>query len=418
MTTRAPFLTETYGGYQHRDIPEEDAEITRVGPGTPCGEWMRRHWVPVAYEQDLGDFAKKIRILGENLVIYRDKQGTIGLLELQCSHRGSSLEFGIIGERGIKCCYHGWRYDYDGTILETPGEPEDSTLKDRLCHGAYPTQVHLGMVFAYMGPPELMPPLPVYDTFQISGVQYYLLEQHVFPCNWLQVKENCMDPAHLYFLHTTVSTVQFKDDLAIESEMDFMEVPTGGMVYIDTRRLGDKAWVRLADYVPPYIHQFLMNPPGERQSVKHAERTHWAVPVDDTHTMFMGVARLKEGDREPRGTGFGQTADRPYDERQRVPGDYDAQVSQRPIARHGMEHLGSTDRGIIMMRNLIRRSIRQAQGDISTGPSQDMDKVSVPTFSSGTVLPLEPAPTFAEDRQLLRDTGRRVAEEIVRERTS
>jgi hypothetical protein len=101
MATRAPFLTETYGGYQHRDIPDEDAEITRVGPGTPGGEWMRRYWVPVAYERDLGDLPKKIRILGENLVIYRDKQGTIGLLELHCSHRGSSLEFGIVGERGI-----------------------------------------------------------------------------------------------------------------------------------------------------------------------------------------------------------------------------------------------------------------------------------------------------------------------------
>ena len=168
-TTRAPFLTETYGGYQHREIPAEDAEITRVGPGTPCGEWMRRYWVPVAYERDLGDLPKRIRILGENLVIYKDKQGTIGLLELHCSHRGSSLEFGIIEERGIKCCYHGWKYDYDGTILDTPGEPEDSTLKDRLCHGAYPTRVHLGIVFAYMGPPELMPPLPVYDTFAVAG---------------------------------------------------------------------------------------------------------------------------------------------------------------------------------------------------------------------------------------------------------
>ena len=418
MTTRAPFLTETYGGYQHRDIPAEDAEITRVGPGTPCGEWMRRYWTPVAYEQDLGDLPKRIRILGENLVIYKDKRGTIGLLELHCSHRGASLEFGIIEERGIKCCYHGWKYDYDGTILDTPGEPEDSTLKERLCHGAYPTRVHLGIVFAYMGPPELIPPLPVYDTFQLPDVQYQLLEQHVFPCNWLQVKENCMDPAHLYFLHTTVSTVQFKDDLAIESEMDFMEVPTGGMVYIDTRRLGENAWVRLADYVLPYIHQFLMNPPGERQSVPHAERTHWAVPVDDTHTLFMGMARLKEGVKRLEGTGFGQTDERPYDERQRVPGDYDAQVSQRPIARHGLEHLGSTDRGIIMMRNLIRRSVREVQSGATSEQPLNEAELRVPTFSSGTVLPLPPAPTFAEDRQLLRETGRRVAEEIVRERTS
>ena len=418
MTTRGPFLTETYGGYQHRGVPVEDAEITRLGPRTPCGEWMRRYWIPVAYERDLGDVPKRIRILGENLVIYKDKQGTIGLLELHCSHRGSSLEFGIIEDRGIKCCYHGWRYDYDGTILDTPGEPEDSTLKDRLCHGAYPTRVRLGIVFAYMGPPELIPPLPVYDTFRLPDVEYYLMERYVFPCNWLQVKENCMDPAHLYFLHTTVSKVQFKDDLAIQSEMDFMEVPTGGMVYVDTRRLGDKAWVRIADYIPPYIHQFLLNPPGERQPVKHSERTHWAVPVDDTHTMFMGLARLKEGEVPPAGIEFGQTDDRPYEERQRVPGDYDAQVTQRPIARHGLEHLGSTDRGIIMLRNLIRRSIREVQSGAAEKQPADAPEVRVPTFSSSTILPLAPAPTHAEDRQLLRDTGRRVAEEIVRERTA
>lgn len=417
MTTRAPFLAETYGGYNHRDVPEEDAELTHVGPGTPCGEWMRRYWVPVAYAHDLKDLPKPIRILAENLVIYRDKRGVIGLLERHCSHRGCSLEFGIVGEQGIKCCYHGWRYDYDGTILETPGEPDDSTLKDRLCHGAYPTHEHLGIVFAYMGPPEVMPPLPVYDTFLEPDMKTVLMDSHIFPCNWLQVKENSMDPAHLYFLHTTVSTVQFKEDLAIESEMDFMESP-GGMVYIDTRRLDEGVWVRISDFIPPFIHQFLLNPPGKRQSVDHGERTHWAVPVDDTHTMFMGICRLREGDPVPAGTGFGQTADRPYEERQRVPGDYDAQVTQRPIARHGLEHLGVTDRGIIMLRNLVRRGIRANQD--GQHPEQPLDKaeIRVPTFSSGTVLSVPQAPTFAEDRQLLRDTGRRVAEQVVKDRSS
>ena len=127
---------------------------------------------------------------------------------------------------------------------------------------------------------------------------------------------------------------------------------------------------------------------------------------------------LKEGAKRLEGTGFGQTDERPYDERQRVPGDYDAQVSQRPIARHGLEHLGSTDRGIIMMRNLIRRSVREVQNSNHAEQPLNAAEISVPTFSSGTVLPLPPAPTFAEDRQLLRDTGRGVAEQIVRERTS
>ena len=267
MVARAAFLTDLYAGYEHRGVPEEDQEMTHVGPGTPCGEWMRRYWVPVAYSADLKDLPKRICILGENLVVFRDRRGKVGLLELHCSHRGTSLEFGLIAERGIRCCYHGWCYDVDGRILETPGEPQDSTLKDRLFHGAYPTQEHRGMVFAYMGPQEKQPPLPIYDTFDIDDVRYSHLESYVFPCNWLQVKENCMDPAHLFFLHTTISEVQFKEDLAIKSEMDFMEAP-GGMLYIDTRRLGDNAWVRIADYIPPYIHQFLLNPPGERQTLE------------------------------------------------------------------------------------------------------------------------------------------------------
>ena len=137
------------------------------------GSGCARYWVPVAYEQDLGDFAKKIRILGENLVIYRDKQGTIGpagvAMQPSRAHLWSS---GSSASGASSAATTAGATITDGTILETPGEPEDSTLKDRLCHGAYPTQVHLGIVFAYMGPPELMPPLPVYDTFRLPDVRY------------------------------------------------------------------------------------------------------------------------------------------------------------------------------------------------------------------------------------------------------
>ena len=138
MTTRAPFLSRPYGGYHHREVPSEDAELTHVGPGTPCGEYFRRFWVPVARSDDLKDLPQRIRILGEDLVVFRDGSGNTGLMELHCPHRGTSLEFGLVSEQGLRCCYHGWLIGVDGRILETPGEPADSTLKDRLCHGAYP----------------------------------------------------------------------------------------------------------------------------------------------------------------------------------------------------------------------------------------------------------------------------------------
>src|SRR5207248_2656403 len=129
-----------------------------------------------------------------------------------CSHRGTSLEFGLVSECGIRCCYHGWLFDVDGRILETPGEPPESTFKERLYHGAYPTHEFNGLILAYMGPPDKRPEFPIYDTYNLPG--YDLLPAHtvtILPCNWLQLKENSMDPVHTAFLHTIVSGSQFTE---------------------------------------------------------------------------------------------------------------------------------------------------------------------------------------------------------------
>src|SRR5205085_1433065 len=123
------------------------------------------------------------------LVVFRDRAGRTGLLQLHCSHRGTSLEFGVVSERGIRCCYHGWLYDVDGRILDTPGEPADSPVKKRLSHGAYPTFEFGGLVFAYMGPPDKRPEFPMYDTFQLPDYRLMAGPKFTLPCNWLQVKE-------------------------------------------------------------------------------------------------------------------------------------------------------------------------------------------------------------------------------------
>ena len=155
----------SYGGYWQREVPKEDVELTHVGPGTPCGEYLRRYWQPVILSEDLKDLPKKIRIMGEDLVIFRDFGGKIGLLALHCSHRGTSLEYGVISERGLRCCYHGWLYDVDGKVLEIPGQSVGNTYHERLYHPAYPTLEYKGLVFAYMGPPDKRPAFPSYDTF-------------------------------------------------------------------------------------------------------------------------------------------------------------------------------------------------------------------------------------------------------------
>jgi nitrite reductase/ring-hydroxylating ferredoxin subunit len=417
MVERAPFLSTPYSAYLHRERPGEDEELTRVGPGTPCGEYLRRFWQPIILSSALTDLPQRIRILGEDLVVFRDKRGAIGLLELYCPHRGTSLEFGLIGEKGIRCCYHGWLFDVDGTILETPGEPADSTLKDRLFHGAYPVHENAGLVFAYMGPPEKRQAFPLLDTYDLPGYKLIARAPTVWECNWLQVKENSMDPAHLAFLHTLPGSEGFTADLKELGEWDWMETPIG-MVYVDTRREGDRIWVRVADFILPNIHQFPPNadPMAQRNSINRPLATTWAVPLDDTHTMQIGYYHAPGGRELRRGAGFGQDASRSYEERQRVPGDYDAQVSiHGGIARHGLEHLATTDRGVTMMRNMIRRGIR------AVGNGEDLDYrilrngPAIPTYCHDRVISgIAPAPTPQGDRRLLRELARSMVEEAVR----
>jgi phenylpropionate dioxygenase-like ring-hydroxylating dioxygenase large terminal subunit len=414
MTTRGPFLTTPFGAYLNREVPADDVELTRVGPGTPAGEYLRRFWQPVARSSEAGELPLRLRIMGEDLVLFRDRSGRVGLLQLHCSHRGTSLEFGVVGERGIRCCYHGWLFDVDGRILETPAEPADSTLKDRLCHGAYPTLEFGGLVFAYLGPPDRRPPFPLYDTFRLPDHQLLPGPRFTLPCNWLQVKDNCMDPVHGAFLHAIVSGHQFTAAWGVLPELEWQSTDFG-MIYIATRRLGERVWVRISDFMVPNIHQF---PPDwdEAKEEKIFDRpmiTRWAVPIDDTTTMNIDFAHYHPGWTVPveriTNPAFGQTDERPYAERQRQPGDYDAQVGQRPIAVHALEHLATSDRGVIMFRKLVRDGVRAVQeGRDPFGVAPPAGQV-IPTLAQNTILRIPPAATAEADRQLLREVGRRVA---------
>ncbi len=411
MTRPAHFLTAPYGAWHAREVPVPDPLLTRTDPGTPCGEYLRRFWQPVAFARDLADVPRRIRIMGEDLVVFRDRAGRVGLLQLQCTHRGTSLEYGILQEHGIRCCYHGWVFDVDGRILETPGEPADSTLRLRLCHGAYPTHEFGGLVFAYMGPPEHRPSFPRYDTFEVPGMRLHPAARFELPCNWLQVKDNSMDPVHTSFLHAISSGYHFTEAFGELAELEWQERPYG-MIYIATRRVGDFVWVRICDFMAPNVHQFTR----EIEEAK-AERVawrpvviRWAVPVDDTRTVNFELAQVDpawgltaEQIAQP---GFGQSADRPYEERQRHPGDYDAQASQRMIAVHDLEHLASTDRGVIMLRKILRDDMAALEGGAAPrGLALPPDAV-IATHCQDTVLRVPPGP---DDSARLREVGRRVA---------
>ena len=412
-----------YSGYALRDVPPEDPEITRTGPGTPMGELMRRFWQPVCFSSELTDLPLAIRILGEDLVAFRDKSNQVGVLHLHCCHRGSSLEFGVICERGIRCCYHGWHFDVDGTILQAGAEPPGSRIPGTVMQGAYPALEFHGLVFAYMGSPDAKPEFPILDTYERPGNELVPYSAH-YSCNWLQVMENVVDPAHAFWLHSTVTTVQFSNAWAAQPTYDWAETPDGqGMYYVTVRRVADRIWVRSNHVWLPNMAQVgaLLEKAESEKYFNRASLTRWTVPIDDSHCWIIGLRHFnddvdpfREGKREDCGRDkvdfIGQTGERPYSERQRIPGDWDAQTSQRPIAVHALEHLGSTDVGVAMWRRLCRKAVR---GEIAiTAQQPRSDGKPIHTYTNDTVLTI-PQQGAEEDRAYLKGIGRDVLSAIL-----
>ena len=284
------------------------------------------------------------------------------------------------------------------------------------CHGAYPTYEYKGLVFAYMGPTNKQPVFPIYDTYDLPGYRYAPSTTQLWDCNWVQIQENAMDPVHVVFLHTSVSGVQFTEGFEAMPEFEWQETPIG-MIYIATRRVEDNVWVRMLDSMLPNIHQtppFLQEDGTQEKIFSRPIITWWAVPVDDTHTLVTGLLHIHESvqmsmEEIDKAIFATQTADRPYEERQRKPGDYDALVGQRPIAIHALEHLGSTDRGVIMFRKQVREGIRAVKnGRDPKGLSRTPGEV-IPTYAQDTILRIPPSATPEMDRKLLLETGEKVA---------
>jgi nitrite reductase/ring-hydroxylating ferredoxin subunit len=416
---RKESIRRPFGRYDNRRIPSADVELTGTGPDTPGGEYLRRFWQPIAMSSELKDLPVAVRIMGEDLVLFRDKRGKVGLLDRHCCHRGTSLEYGIIEECGIRCCYHGWAFDVDGTILDTPGEPAESKIKTVNFQGAYPAREFAGLVFAYMGPPETMPEFPFYDVFDLPGdklVPYSL----TYPCNWIQIFENAMDPAHGVFLHTRMTFTQFAPAWGELPVTEFRETPLG-MIYITSRRWDDRVWVRINDIMMPNIVQAgaLWEDGDALKAFTRAGLTRWNVPIDDAHTLVIGLRHMNEG-VDPHGKSveaecgkemvdfFGQTGERPYEDRQRLPGDFDAQVSQRPVAIHALEHLGTTDRGVSMLRRLIRAGQRAVAAGQEPQCVRGAPGSVISTYCQDSVVRVPVRPDL-DDEIVLRDIGRAIA---------
>ena len=207
-TLQLPFTSTLHEGVP-METKEMNEKLTLVGAGTPMGELLRRYWWPIAASAELVENPiRSVRILGEDLTLYKDEQGRVGLVGQRCPHRRMDLQFGIPELEGLRCAYHGWMFDQTGQCIEMPAEPEGSTFKDRVRIPAYPAEELGGLVFAYLGPAPA-PLLPKWDLYVMDHVVRQIGVSDV-PCNWLQCMENSVDQVHTEWLHGHMYWYQLK----------------------------------------------------------------------------------------------------------------------------------------------------------------------------------------------------------------
>jgi nitrite reductase/ring-hydroxylating ferredoxin subunit len=190
---------------------DDNELLTRTGPGTPMGEYFRRFWQPVALVRELPEpdgAPVEVQVLGESLVAFRDTQGTVGLLDSHCPHRGANLFYGRNEECGLRCVYHGWKFDTDGRAVDLPNVPPGASLHDTVRVNAYPVREVGDCVWAYLGPPDLPRPQPPQLEFTRVGARHRYVTKQLMECNWAQVMEGDLDTSHFSFLHMPAPSVR------------------------------------------------------------------------------------------------------------------------------------------------------------------------------------------------------------------
>jgi 5,5'-dehydrodivanillate O-demethylase len=339
---------------------EQNETLTRIGPGTPAGDLLRRYWQPVAAAAELTDEKpiKAVRVLGENLALYRTTAGGFGLVAEQCPHRRASLAYGGVDDDGIRCPYHGWKFNAEGRCLETPAEPKDSTLKDAVNQPAYPVERLGGMLFAYMGPLPA-PALPRWDVLAWEHGERWVQRHSVIDCNWLQCMENSVDPSHLYWLHGRSAHLAKALD-HYEEKHDFILFDHGVM----KRRTSAGEDGARVDQHPLLFPNVLRHVLKSRQTGKLVHNLQYRLPVDDTHTQVFMV--LFSPDDEARTAPDADTPfefvpmrdeDGNYRLDQVLAQDVMAWETQGPIMDRASEILGAADRGVHIFRNLVAEQI-------------------------------------------------------------
>jgi phenylpropionate dioxygenase-like ring-hydroxylating dioxygenase large terminal subunit len=379
---------------------EENELLTRTGPGTPMGELFRRYWLPVMLSEELPapDCPPvKVKVLGEQLVAFRDSNGRVGLLDAYCPHRNANLYWGRNEECGIRCVYHGWKFDVEGNCVDMPNEPAESRFKEKVHQRAYRTIDRGGVIWAYMGPVEQIPELPELEWTRVPADQRYVTKRFQ-RCNYLQNVEGEVDSSHISFLHSRLDTTRYTGSSAgavsgfavtDRAPVFHLEETDYGLL-IGARRNADESsyYWRITQFLMPTYTMIPAEPGGTISFTG-------AVPVDDDTMVGFTVTwhpdrplTDEEIARIESWTGIHTEVDERYqpvrnmdneyliDRRLQRTGNYTGirgireqdlavQEDQRgPISDRSIEHLGTSDLAIIAMRRRLLRAARQLQEGI------------------------------------------------------
>jgi 5,5'-dehydrodivanillate O-demethylase oxygenase subunit len=366
---------------------EQNERLTRVGPGTPMGNFLRRYWQVVGIALELEkEPVQQVRIFGEDLTLYRSESGAYGLIGDRCPHRCVSMEYGIPDPRGLRCSYHGWLFDEAGRCLDQPFEDRthpDARFKDKIAIKAYPVQELGGLIFTYMGA-EPAPLLPRWDLLVREDLDV-VVDVHALPCNWLQCMDNAADPVHFEYLHARFGNYQLKKlgkppafAEANHVKIEF-EIFKYGMV---KRRLLEGETDDSHDWLTGHPLIFpnalaVMSATGEGATIQ------FRVPVDDTNTIQFGYRTTSHtaGRKKHKGiavkrtnlfTPEGKLADKSSVATNVPPQDMLAWVAQGPISDRTNEHLASSDRGVIIYHKMLTEEMAKAErGEDTMGIIRD-----------------------------------------------
>jgi phthalate 4,5-dioxygenase len=261
---------------------EQNELLVRTGPGTAMGMLMRRYWIPALFSEALPEpdcTPVRVKLLGERLVAFRDTLGRVGLMDERCPHRNASLFFGRNEHGGLRCIYHGWKFDVTGQCLDTPSEPPESRMKEKVRNTAYPCVERAGIVWAYMGPPELEPGFPDLEWTQVPA-SHRFVTRHIQECNWFQAFEGGFDSSHLRFLHGGES---FKSK-PLPRSYELVAMPFG-FVTGTARDVegGGTEWTSSVMAMP--FHKIVARLPGIDAPIG----AHAWVPVDDENCMIYSI---------------------------------------------------------------------------------------------------------------------------------